>query len=126
MQTWSHILYLCEDTYVNSIEYITQNALLFAEAAKTENISSFNMELCKEINILHHQVQDFHKRCDVFNLLNEEQYNFFEAAVPMTIINKLLKEIDNLKEIVIKLSEYQVKFSTVAGQRRLYWYVIYV
>ena len=103
---------------------LPQNALLFAEAAKSENISSFNIELCKEINVLHHQVQDFHKRCKAFNLLDDEQYDFFEASVPMGIINQLLKEINDLKEIVIKLSEYQVKFSTVAGQRRLYWYVL--
>ena len=84
------------------------------------------MELCKEINVLHHQVQDFHKRCEAFNLLDDEQYDFFEAAVPMSIINQLLKEINDLKEIVVKLSEYQVKFSTVAGQRRLYWYVMLI
>lgn len=97
--------------------------MLFAEAAKSENISSFNLELCKEINIVHHQVQDFCKKCKAFNLLDDNQYNFFEASVPMTIIRGLLEEIDNLKTTVAKLSEYQVKFSTVAGQRRLYWYV---
>ena len=100
-----------------------QNALLFAEAAKSENISSFNMELCKEINIVHHQVQDFCKKCKAFNLLDDERYDFFEATVPITIINELLEETNDLKELVTKLTEYQVKFSTVAGQRRLYWYV---
>lgn len=99
----------------------TQNTLLYAEAAKCENISGFNMELCKEINIVHHQVQDFCKKCKAFNLLDDDRYNFFEATVPMAIINKLLEEISGLKAIVTKLTEYQFKFSTVAGQRRLYW-----
>lgn len=103
----------------------SQNALLFAEAAKSENISGFNIELCKEINVVHHRVQDFCKKCNALNLLDDERYCFFNATIPMTIINKLLEEIDELKEVVTKLTEYQVKFSSVAYQRRLYWYVYY-
>ena len=106
------------------ITQYVQNALLLAEVTKTENISSFNMELCKEINIVHHQVQNFCKRCKTFNLLDDKHYSFMEASVPVMTINSLLKEVNDLKETVKKLNEYQVKFSTVAGQRRLYWYVI--
>ena len=83
------------------------------------------MELCKDINIVHHQVQDFCKKCNAFNLLDDDRYCFFNATVPITIINQLLKEIEDLKNVVTKLTEYQVKFSSVAGQRRLYWYVLY-
>ena len=81
------------------------------------------MELCKEINVVHHQVQDFCKKCEAFRLLDDNQYSFNEATMPINIINKLLEEINDLKRIVMKLSEYQIKFSTVSGQRRLYWYV---
>ena len=85
------------------------------------------MELCKEINVVHHQVQDFCKKCKYtyFDLLDEDQCKFFEATVPMTVIGNLLHEINDLKGIVNKLNEYQVKFSAVAGQRRLYWYVYF-
>ena len=97
--------------------------MLFAEAAKTENISNFNLELCKEINVVHHQVQNFCNKCAAFNLLDDDQYDFCKATAPMTIINNLMNEINDLKKTVTKLSEYQGKFSAVTGQRRLYWYV---
>jgi len=80
------------------------------------------MELCKEINILHHKVQDFCKKYDTFNLLDDCQYSICNATNPISLIDNFLEEVAELKTEVQKLSEYQATFATVAGQRRLYWY----
>ena len=100
--------------------------MLYAEAAKSESISTLNMELCKEINVLHHKVQDFCKKYDTFNLLDDSQYCIYDATTPVTIIDNFLDEVAGLKVEVKRLSEYQATFATVAGQRRLYWYVYFV